>query len=554
MRLLTALIALLAVLIIACENRPPGAGVAELQDSYGETLGTVNFPVSCSEEAQPHIRRGLALLHHMTYMGAEPYFATARRVDPKCAMAYWGVAMTYLHPLWPDVPSDQQFERAQQLIQQAESIDKKTEREAAYITALKAYYVDGLNRTEQERLASFKTGWSHVYRAYPNDLEAAAFYALALMATAQPGEAGLDIKAEAGAIAEGVLAKQPDHPGAHHYIIHAYDTPDFAQQALAVARAYGDVAPDVPHALHMPTHIFTRLGLWRESIEWNRRSADAALKGINKDTVSSEYLHALDYLAYAYLQTARDEKAKALRDIVLALEGPYGEMSQPVIAYALAAIPARYALERWQWAEGAALEPRQPNSFPWAAAFAPHEALTYYAKGIGAARSGDAKTARAAMDRLQALREQVAQTNSNAYWANQIEIQHKSVAAWIVLRDGNADTALELMQQAVDLESRTDKAPVTPGEILPARELLGDLLLELSFPEQALSAYEAALLRSPNRFNSVYGAAVAAESANDAERAAQHYQALVDMCSSADSDRPRLTQARAFLDRRSGAI
>ena len=539
----------LSVMLMSCSDQPTDDAAPVIDDTYGEQLGAVNFPVSCDEAAASDVLLGVAMLHNMTYLGAETYFANAIDADSQCAMAYWGLAMSYVHPLWPDAPTEAQFVKGFELLAIAHAIDNKTAREAAYIDALLAYYRDGVNRTEGERLASFEAGWKRVYEEYPEDLEATAFYALALMATARLSDQGLAIRSDAGKIAEDLLIQVPEHPGAHHYIIHAYDNTSFAEQALAVARNYGKVAPDMPHALHMPTHIFTRLGLWPESIEWNRRSAAAALTGLNAEIVSSEYLHALDYLVYAYLQIGADTQAAELVEQVLALQGPYGQMSRNVSAYAFAAMPARYALERRQWAEAAALEVQAPASFPWDDKLAPYEALSWFAIGIGAARNGDSDGAREAATQLQRLYEQAA---GNSYWATQIKIQQLAVNAWRAVADGNADQAIQVMQQAADLEASTDKHAVTPGEILPAQELLGDMLLEFEQPAAALTAYRTALLRSPNRFNAIYGAAVAAERSGSPAQARQYYQALTDMCADAETDRPRLAEARAHVATDSG--
>ena len=544
-------VSVLAVSLAACGDRPTDEFAATIPDSYGEQLGGTDFPASCSEAALSHIERGIALLHHMTYLGAEHSFSGAIRADPECAMGYWGLAMSYLHPLWPDVPSEAKLLEGLELLERAEAIADKTDREAAYIAAAKAYYIDATNRSEVERLASFEVGWKRVHEDYSDDLEASAFYALALMATTQLIAPDLRVRASAGQIVEDVLAQAPDHPGAHHYIIHAYDTDSFAKRALETARNYGKVAPDVPHALHMPTHIYTRLGLWPESIEWNLRSVAAAQKGLNAEIISSEYLHALDYLSYAYLQTGADEKAAQLRKTVLSMQGPYGEMSRPVTAYALAAIPARCPLERREWANAAALRTRVPDSFPWSAEYAQFEALTWFASGIGAARSGNADAADESVRQLKILRDQLQETG-NSYWARRVEIERLSVDAWLSLAKSEPERAREKMEQAADLEARTDKHAVTPGELLPAQELLGDLLLELDEPEAALVAYEAVLAGNPNRFNSFYGAAVAAEAMGDEAKATDHYRALVEVCRDARTDRPRLAEARAFLKRQSG--
>ena len=539
----------LAIIVLnaACSERAENSAGSDQQDSYGDKLGAISFPASCSDEAQPYIQRGFALLHHMTYLGAELQFSNATKADPDCAIGYWGQAMSYLHPLWPDIPSDAKMQNAQELLAKAASIDNKSEREAGYIAAASGYYNDAQNRSDRERLSGFKQAWEQVYRDNPDDLDAAAFYALALMATATPDTQGLAIKSEAGGIAEAVLHKSPAHPGANHYIIHAYDTPSFAEQALTVARQYGDVAPDVPHALHMPTHIFTRLGLWPDSARMNQRSAAAAREGLNAEIVSSEYLHAVDYLVYAYLQMAQDDKAADLRDQILDLQGPYGEMSRPVSAYALAAIPARYALERRDWAAGAAVSPQSPASFPWNPTYAPYEAVSWFASGIAAARNGDLDVAHNAREHLAKLSEQVASTSSNGYWTTQIEIQVQAIDAWVTLAEDDSEQAVALMQEAATREASIDKHPVTPSEILPAQELLGDMLLEVGDPEAALQAYRAELNRSRNRFNSLYGAGAAAQAIGDSEAATGYFSKLVEMCAEGATDRPRLAQARTYL-------
>ncbi|HMB94057.1 MAG TPA: hypothetical protein VKP65_24625, partial [Rhodothermales bacterium] len=334
---------------------PVHHALAQEADTYGGQLGSVNLPVSCNEDAQPLLKKGLALLHHMTYDGAAQAFAAATEADPQCGMGYWGEALTFIHPLWSDPPTETNFEKGQSLIDSAKRLEL-SEKEMAYLSAVEAYYAAGWSRNESDNLAQFDQAWQTVYQQYPDDLEAAAFYALAHIATAHPSDKTFARQKQAGAIAEQVLAQAPDHPGAHHYIIHAYDNPPLAAQALDVARHYGEVAPAIPHALHMPTHIFTRLGLWDESIAWNKRSATAALNHPMGEAISLHYLHALDYLAYAYLQRGEDQKAQAVMDKLMALEGPF--LVEVATPYTLAALPARLALERQQWANAAALEPR----------------------------------------------------------------------------------------------------------------------------------------------------------------------------------------------------
>lgn len=519
------------------------ASAAEVQgEIYGDQLGTVHFPVSCSKAAGRHVERGLALLHHMTYEGARNAFAAATEADPDCAMGYWGQAMTFIHPLWSDPPSEVDFNTGQALVNKAKSRGQKTERERAYIAAVEAYYAKGWNRDETANLASFEQGWENVYQQFPEDPEAACFYALAHLATADPADKTYAKQRRAGSITEQVLAQIPNHPGAHHYIIHAYDYPPLAKEALEVARSYGEIAPHVPHALHMPSHIFTRLGLWQESIAWNKRSADAALAHPVDEAVSLHYLHALDYLAYAYLQGAEDLKAEQVLERLKALEGPV--QVHIASAYALAAVPARLALERQRWAEAAGLKPRTPSDYPWDK-FPAMEAITHFARALGAARGGDRQLTGQALDKLAALHDQAAETS--AYWAKQIEIQRLSAMAWLTYQQGRREEALEMMQRAAEMEATTEKHPVTPGEILPARELLADMLLDMDRHEEAQTAYEAALERSANRFNSLYGAGRAAELGGDNEQADFYYTQLVELTANADTERGRLQQARAFL-------
>ena len=541
---------ILGALFVIALALGPHVAVAQQVDDYGDKLGTVHFPVSCRAPVQPLMERGVALLHHMTYSGARKVFEAAKAADPNCALAYWGIAMTYIHPLWLDFPTKEQIRLGQDLVRSAKTRGKKTEREHAYIAALDAYYGKDMERNHRTRLGDFEKAWEKVYHEFPNDLEAASLYALAHMAMAKSTDKSYQKKKEAGAIAEKVLVKIPDHPGAHHYIIHAYDSPPLAYRALEVARNYGKLAPDVPHALHMPTHIFTRLGLWQESIDWNRRSADAAWRNKVNGRITMHYPHALDYLAYAYLQQAQDEKAKALLDEVLSLLGPFYDLNAESAAYALAAIPARYSLERQQWEAAAKLEPREPTSFPWGDRFAAYEAVTHYARALGAARSGNPTVVQASIKELEKLHDIA--LKKSAYWANQVEIQKTSAQAWLAFAQGKKSEALHLMQLAADIETSTDKSPTTPGEILPARELLGDMLLELDRSEEALQEYETELVRSPNRLNSIYGAGRAAEIAHDREKAKAYYMKLLEVASQADTQRPRLEQARRYLDSGNG--
>ena len=520
----------------------PGSHPGHGSRAYGDKLGTVEFPVSCDEEAARELARGLALLHHMTYEGAREVFAAAAAADPDCAMAYWGQAMTFIHPLWSDPPSEEDFERGKAFLATAGSRGEKTARERAYIAAAEAYYQAGWNRNEKANLASFEEGWQAVHEGFSDDPEAAALYALAHLATADPGDKTYAKQKRSGAIAAEILARSPDHPGGHHYLIHSYDYPPLAEQALAAARRYGENAPAVPHALHMPTHIFTRLGLWEESITMNERSATAALEHPAGDQVSLHFHHALDYVVYAHLQMGNDAKAEEVASTLAGVEGPF--QTHLAAAYTLAAVPARIALERQRWVEAAALEPRTPADYPWDTAPA-IEAITHFARAIGGARSGKPEVARQALERLAVLRDEAAK--GSPYWAKQVEIQRLAGQAWLEFATGKKEEGLATMRAAAELEATTEKHPVTPGEVLPARELLADMLLEAERPEEALAAYQATLERSPKRFNALYGAARAAERAGDRAAAERYFQALVEVAGEASGRSEPMARAREFL-------
>ena len=522
----------------------------QLSQRYGDKIGTVSFSVTANPEAEKLMSRGVALLHHMTYSDAEKVFMQAAEADPNCGMAYWGLAMTILQPLWPSEPTATMMEQGWQWLEKAKNVGVPTQRELAYVNALEDYFREGASKTERQRLTSYAEGWKRVYERYPEDLEAAAFYALSLMSTASTEDKTYKIQLEAGAIAESIWEKVPDHPGAHHYIIHAYDYPLLAEKALPAARNYGKVAPNVPHALHMPTHIFTRCGLWKESIDWNIRSADIArLCGVEAGGVSTHYLHALDYLAYAYLQTAQDKKAGTVLETIQSQN--YKQM-EPFIAgsaYAYAAIPARLVLERHDWNAASLLSARQPDAFPWENGYAHFEAVTHFAKALGAARSGNHDLAEKELKILASLRDKAAKYN--AYWEKQVEIQRLSALAWLQFETGIKQEALATMKQAVMLENTTYKHPVTPGEILPAGELLADMLMERGDAEEALEQYEQSLRRSPKRFNSLFGAGHASEQAGMEAKAINYYEQLVQMTAQADSSSEQLEHAIAFLSEKS---
>lgn len=495
-----------AVLALAAALASAAASEAAGQRHTGPPgqMGTVEYTVNCTGSAPDSFALGLMLLHHMTYEAAASAFRAAAAADSGCAMAYWGEAMTYVHPLWSDPPTDAGFDRGRSLALQAERLASGNAVDSAFAFAVAAYYLPGQSADESPNLAAFERAWSRVHQQFPDQTEAAAFYALAHLATADPADKTYRHQRTAGALMESVLARHPDHPGAHHYLIHAYDYPTLAERGLQVARDYGSVAPDVAHALHMPTHTFTRLGQWEETIAWNLRSADAARTSAG-EAVSLHYLHALDYLVYAWLQTGQVALAEAVRDSLRQLDRPI--QVEIASAYTLAAVPARIALELKRWNDAAALVPRVPAAFPWDK-FPAAEALTHQARALGGAHIGDTSLVQQAIERLGELRESA--SGASGYWANQIDIQLLTAKAGLAAASGDTASALALLGQAARAEAATEKHPVTPGELVPAAELLGEFLLDAGQPEPALAEFMRVLQRSPNRLNSVKGAARAA--------------------------------------------
>ncbi|HXB55157.1 MAG TPA: hypothetical protein VN461_10265 [Vicinamibacteria bacterium] len=511
----------------AAEAAPPGvASEAPHRHEHGagetETLGTVEFPVSCDAAAQRKFERAVALLHSFWYDEAEKAFTDVTKADPSCAMGYWGVAMSLFHPVWAAAnpsatPSSAEMERGRAAAERARAANARTERERDYIAAVHAFYQEPGVSGYPGRALAFERAMAQVQRRYPADREAAVFHALALLGTAGPTDKTYAKQKEAAEILNTVLPGAPLHPGVAHYLIHSFDYPDLAELALPAARAYAQIAASSPHALHMPSHIFTRLALWDESIQSNLAAAAMAKEHVQKTragTASFDQLHALDYLAYAYLQEGRDVDAKRVVDEINAVETL--DQQNFASAYALAAVPARYALERQQWSEAAALTVR-PAGFPWPR-FSSAEALTHLARGIGGARSGNLGVARSALERLAALHAGLLETH-DPYWAGQLKIQQLEVAAWIARAEGQPE-ARKLMRAAADLEDSTEKHPVTPGPLLPARELLADLLMDLGEPAPALTEYEASMKIAPGRLNSLAGALRAAEGSADCARAA----------------------------------
>ena len=500
-------------------------------------LGTVHFANSCSAEVQPLFQRGVALLHSFWYAEGAKTFAAVAKADPACAMAHWGTAITLFgNPFtWPLTGAA--LPQGWAAVERAKAANARTQRERDYIGAIEAFYKDADKMDHRTRALGYLKAMEQITERYPEDSEASIFYALALNATALPADKTYANQLKAAGILEKVFATQPDHPGVAHYLIHSYDYPSIAHQGLNAARRYASVAPDAPHALHMPGHIFTRLGLWDESIDTNIRSAKVSEN-------HAELLHAMDYMAYAYLQEGRDGDAKRVADHISNI-GPLNN-KQFVAAFALAVIPARYAMERGQWADAAKLSlfPGEAD-FPWKA-IPQAEAQLVYARAIGAGRSGHAAAAKSDIERLQALRAAIVELKL-PYWPQQLDIQIKVASAWAAYAEGNKAAALKLMREGADLESASDKHPVSPGYVAPALELLGDMLMEMNQPAQALPAYEDSSKREPNRFRTLAGAARAAEQSGDRVKAKAYYAELTKLAAKSDGGRPELKRAKNYL-------
>jgi tetratricopeptide (TPR) repeat protein len=526
-----------------------GAGAQEQHSHHGESeaLGSVHFPVGCEARVQAAFTRAVALLHSFGYEEARKSFAKVAEQDPRCGMAFWGIAMTYYHPIWAP-PTAAELAAGAAAADQADTVGARTDREKHYITAIGAFYRDFGRVDHRTRALAYKEAMQDLARRYPDDHEASAFYALALLGTAPPGDATFAAQKQAADILNGLLMTEPQHPGAIHYLIHAYDYPALAAMALPAARTYAKLAPSSPHALHMPSHIFTRLGLWSESIESNLASAEAAQRLVARTypgATSFDALHALDYLEYAYLQTGNEPKARRVREEAATAR----KFDDPSFAagYALAAIPARFALERRRWDEAAKLQ--APDvSLPWEN-FPYARAITYFAQALGSVRGGKPKGAHAALANLEEIHAGLVKSPvPGPYdWAGQVDSMRLAAAAWLAHSEGRQSEAVDLARSAADLEDRVGKHPVTPGAVLPARELLADLQREMGRPGEALQQYELSLSVAPNRFNSLYGAAQSAEASGDSRRAVELYAMLAENCAS--SDRAEVKRARDYLER-----
>ena len=521
------------MLLIALSLTAVSVAFAQHGDMHGHKLGKVEFPNSCSPAVQDKFLRGVAMLHSFYYSAAQKAFEEVVAEDNSCAIAAWGYASTLmLNPLQGIGASSKNAQVAQEAIDKGRKMGAKTQRERDYLEAVAAYYEDFANRTERARQLARAKAYEALAAKYPDDDEAQIFYALYLAGTQTASDQTYSAYLKAAAILEKQFAKHPDHPGVAHYLIHSYDAPPIAQQGMPAARLYARIAPDAPHALHMPSHIFTRVGAWADSATTNRRSADTAQRSNDPD----DALHALDYMTYAYLQLARDGDARKILDEARTLTGI--NPARATAYYALAAMPARHVVERGAWRDAAKLAP-SPSNFPFT------EAMTHFARALGAARSGDPAAAQEDLEKIVALRDRLKAAKID-YWANEVEVMRLASLAWVALAQKGSDEALALMRQAADLEDRSEKNIVTPGRLLPARELLGDMLMELKRPAEAFKEYEASQQREPNRYRGLYGAGQAAAQSGNRDKARHYFSKLIELAGSGDR-RPEMDEARRYL-------
>jgi len=527
------------MLAVALVLLAPARASAQHEHDHAHTVpegfGTIHFPTTCKPELSSDFERAVAMLHSFAYPEAATAFAAVAAKDPNCAMAQWGIAMSYFHTIWGP-PTPDEFAAGKAASAKATALaPRASAREQDLIAAIGAYYTGDVV-PHATRVVAYEQAMATAAQRNPDDHEVQIFYALSMLGVAynSPPDKTYARQKQAAAILNGLLPLEPNHPGIAHYMIHSFDYPELAELALPAARAYAKIAPAAPHALHMPSHIFTRLGYWQESISSNLASAAAArtlMARTHPGATSYEGLHAMDYLEYAYLQTGQDASARAIVDStqIAALDAPAFQAG-----YALAAIPARYALERRDWKAAAALG-TQPANFPWEK-YPYAEAIVHLARAVGAAHVGDLATARRATARLDTI--QAGLRGQKGFdWATQVEIQHREAQAWLAYAEKKRDQAVTLMRSAADLEDSTDKHPVTPGAILPAREQLADLLVETGKPVAALVEYEASLKISPARLNSYLGAAQAAKRAGEADKAKMYKDRLLTMCGESVPDR-----------------
>jgi len=521
-------------------------GLRAQQTPPMQKLGTVHFATSCNASAQPIFNRAVALLHSFEFRRAIEGFNATVKSDSTCGIAYWGMALSaWGNPFATGIKPARQIESGLDAVQRGRTTGSGTQREKDYGAAAALLYENAQSIDQRTRLVAYRDAMSALAARYPEDMEASIFYALSLAISADPADKTYANQLQAGAILEHLARKYPNHPGLAHYIIHTYDFPPLASRALHAASSYSIIAPSVPHALHMPSHTFTRVGSWQESIDANRKSTTVA----RQDKSGAEELHASDYMMYAYLQTGQDHAAHDLLESIPQMVSRFdptkpASAAPPVAGYfAMAAMPARYALERGAWQDAAHLAAQKTS-------FAQADAITHFARAVGAARIGDTATAKSAIAELQRLRDELARQNEK-YWTGQTEIQIRSASALLYFAVGRKDEALATMREAAEREDATDKSAITPGPIAPAREMLGEMLLELNQPAEALKDFEKTLSVEPRRFRTVAGAAKAAEAAGDRAKAKKYYAQLAEIAALGDKPgRAELIAARRMAGRR----
>ena len=507
-----------------------GIAVPQLGFSEQEKLGRVMFPTSCDSRLRGQFERGVAMLHSYWFTEARKVFDAVIQQDPSCAIAYWGLAVDYLGNSLAGAPAPKDIAAASEGLDRARAIGAKTQRERDWIEAIGVYYRDADKVPPNTRLVAYTAAMERMTRRYPDDFEAWTYYALTLQASAPKNDKTYENQLKSAEILERLFRQNPEHPGVAHYLVHAYDYPPLAEKGIGIARAYARIAPAAPHARHMPSHIYSMVGMWEESIASNRSALE----------VQPDYHHATDFMVYAHLQLAQDAKAKALVDLIVGLP----QREYPILANftAVAAIPARYALERADWA-GAAMLPVSSTGRAMA------DSLTRFARGLGMARSGDLAGAKREVQALQDLRGAL-ERSSQSYWADRTQEQILTVSAWVAYAEGARDQATKLMRVAADSEDGSVKHVAMENRLYPMRELLGELLLQIGEPAAALGEFEASLKENPNRYRSLSAAARAAEAAGDRQKAVAYFEKLVALSSKADTTRPELAHARAVLGRR----
>lgn len=521
----TAVILVIAVMGV-------GVGLPALAAADGELLGKVHFATSCNEVAQRRFDRALRYQHSFWYRESKEIFEEVLKADPECGIAYWGIAQSLLaNPFNPTPPKN--LSEGLAAVEKGKAVGAKSQRENDLIAAIGAYYVDYEKLDQRSRVQAYLKAMESLANRYQNDDEVQIYYALALDVAASPSDKSYANQLKAAAILERIFKSQPQHPGVSHYLIHTYDYPPIAEKGLDAAKRYAKIAEAAPHAQHMPSHIFTRVGYWNESIASNTIAANLARTGKESD----DQLHAMDYKVYALLQLGRDREAREVLDETKTVTGYNAERN--TAPFALAASAARYVVERGDWNGAVGLQPLRSK-------FGYVEAMTHFARALGATRSGHPEAASADIARLAELRDKLRDAN-DAYWSGQVDIQWQAATAWVLYAEGKHEDALKAMSSAADAEDKTEKGTVTPGPLAPARELYGSMLLEHGSAKEAVTAFEATLKKEPNRLGATLGAAKASEKAGDATKAGQYYAKVVTLTEGADPVRPEIMAARAFV-------